>query len=136
MIRISLLLISLGLFLNANVIDWQDNYEDAHAKAIQENKIFYIFIVSETCHWCHKMKKTTMSDEEVVNRLNKDYVAVELIRDFDEYPELLHAKMVPKHYFLTPDEKKIYAIPGYWSSEDFSSILDDVTKKYKKMKAK
>jgi len=136
MIRIFLLHVSLVLFLNANVIDWQDEYEIAHAKAIKENKIFYVFIVGESCRWCRKMEKTTMLDNEIINRLNKDYIAVELIRGFDDYPDSLQARMVPKHYFLTPDEKKIYAVPGYWNAEDFSSILDDVTKKFKKIKAK
>jgi uncharacterized protein YyaL (SSP411 family) len=134
MIRVLLLHISLVLFLNANVIDWQDDYESAHAKAIKENKIFYIFIAGDSCHWCRKMERTTMLDNEVINRLNKDYIAVELIRGFDDYPDLLQAKMVPKHYFLTPNEKKIYSVPGYWNTEDFSSILDDVTKNFQKYK--
>jgi len=135
MIRILLLHVSLVLFLNANVIDWQDEYDSAHAKALEENKILYIFIVSESCRWCRKMEKTTMLDDKIINRLNRDYIAVELIRGFDDYPDSLQAKMVPKHYFLTPNEKKIYAVPGYWNSEDFSSILDDVRKKFKKTKA-
>ena len=136
MIRILLLHVSLILFLNANAVDWQEEYDIAHAKAVKENKIFYVFIVSESCRWCRKMEETTMLDNEIIDRLNKDYISVELIRGFDDYPDSLQAKMVPKHYFLTPDEKKIYAVPGYWSTEDFSSILDDVTKRFKKIKAK
>ncbi len=136
MMRLLLLHVSLVLFLNANAIDWQDDYEIAHEKALKEDKIFYVFVVSESCRWCRKMEKTTMLDNEIINRLNKDYIAVELIRGFDNYPDALQTKMVPKHFFLTPNEKKIYSVPGYWNSEDFASILDDVVKNYKKTKEK
>ena len=38
--------------------------------------------------------------------------------------------MVPKHYFMMPDQSQLYSVPGYWGTEDFHSILDDVEKKY------
>lgn len=132
--RILILHVILGALLSLNALDWLDDYDLAHAKALKENKIFYVFIVSEDCRWCRKMEATTMLDDTIQERLKKSFIAVELTRDIDIYPESLQAKMVPKHYFLTPNEKKIYAVPGYWNVEDFSSILDDVERKFKKIK--
>ncbi len=136
MIKFFFLHVIVGLFLSLNAMDWYDDYDIAHQKALKENKIFYVFIVSENCRWCHKMQETTMQDKDIIAQLSKDFIAVELIRGFDDYPEILQANMVPKHYFLTPNEKKLYALPGYWDAEDFRSILDDVVKKFKKFKAK
>ncbi|MEA3521432.1 MAG: DUF255 domain-containing protein, partial [Campylobacterota bacterium] len=104
------------------------------SKAVQENKILYVMIVSESCRWCRKMEKTTLLDNMIIKRLEDNFIAVELLRGIDTYPDSFQAKMVPKHYFLTPKEKKIYALPGYWSVEDFSSILDDVVRKYQKLR--
>jgi thioredoxin-related protein len=50
-------------------------------------------------------------------------------RDWDDYPKSLKAKMVPMSYFLRPDGTVIYRMPGYWTSEDYLSILRDAEKK-------
>jgi uncharacterized protein YyaL (SSP411 family) len=134
--RIVFLHVIIGALLSLSATDWYDNYESAHTQALKENKIFYIFIVSEDCRWCRKMEATTMQDDAISARLGANFIAVELMRDIDTYPQRLQAKMVPKHYFLTPDERKIYAVPGFWNVEDFNSILDDVEKKFKKIKEK
>ena len=125
-----------GIFLTLNALEWEDEYEDAHAKALQENKIIYVFIAGESCHWCRKMEDTTMRNKEVLKRLEKNFISVELIRGFDNYPDMFKTKMVPKHFFLTSNEKKIYTIPGYWDTENFISILDNVVSEYKKIKGK
>jgi thioredoxin-related protein len=44
--------------------------------------------------------------------------------------------MVPMSYFLDGEGKVIYSIPGYWTSEDYLSILDDALRKHKKSKEK
>ncbi len=134
MIKILIFQIIFGVLFSLNALEWQDEYEDAHAKALKENKILYAFIVSNTCHWCKKMEETTMLDRSITERLEKDFVVVELIRGFDDYPKTLSAKMVPKHFFLTPDEKEILAFAGYWNVEDFASFLDEIVLKYKKIK--
>jgi thioredoxin-related protein len=134
MIRVLILQIILGLFLSLNALEWQDEYEDARAKAVKEDKIIYAFIVSNSCRWCRKMEETTMVDKSIIKRLEKDFAVVELIRGFDTYPDKLTTKMVPRHFFFTPNEEKIASIPGYWDVEDFGSILDDMVSKYKKLK--
>ena len=134
--KILILHIFLGLFLSLNALEWQDEYDDARIKAVKEDKIIYAFIVSNSCRWCRKMEETTMVEKSIIKRLEKNFAVVELIRGFDSYPDTLTTKMVPKHFFFTPDEKKIYTIPGYWDAEDFGSILDDVVAKYKKSRLK
>ncbi len=136
MFKILIIHLLFGLFLSLNALEWQDEYEDAQVLALKENKIIYAFIVSNSCRWCRKMEETTMLDKEIIKRLEKDFVVVELIRGFDTYPDTLTTKMVPKHFFFTPQEKKIFSIPGYWDVEDFASILDDVVSRYKKNKGK
>jgi len=134
--RIIFLHVILGMMMSLSAVDWDNNYERAHAQALKENKIFYIFIVSEDCRWCRKMEATTLKDEGVNARLDADFITVEVTKGVDTYPDRFEAKMVPTHYFLTPDEREIYAVPGFWDAKGFNSILNNVEKKFKKLKEK
>lgn len=128
--RLASLLLLGVLNTYASMLEWQHEYETGLKMAQTEHKIFYVFIVSEHCRWCRKMEATTLQDSSVMARLASKYVLVELVREIDDYPSSLQAKMVPKHYFMMPDQSQLYSVPGYWGTEDFHSILDDVEKKY------
>jgi thioredoxin-related protein len=125
----------LALSLFANEIEWEDNFEAAKAKAQKEGKIIYVLITSETCQWCRKLESITLENTAVVENVNSKYIAVALTRGKDKYPPCLKAPMVPMSYFLTPQGRVIYSVPGYWATEDYLSMMDDVEHKYKKQKS-
>jgi thioredoxin-related protein len=135
MIKI-ILLISFVSVVNLAASIWQGSYEKALKEAVSQDKILYVFIVSNECRWCRKMELTTMKNRDVIDNLKSDFISVELVREDDSYPDVLKAKAVPKHFFLTPAQQLIYSVPGYWSVEDFISILGDVKRKYTKIKEK
>jgi len=124
----------LGSLL-AGEIAWNDGFEEAKAKAQKEDKIIYAVISSETCQWCRKLETETLEEKKVVEKVNSKFSAVALTRDKDKYPPCLKAKMVPMSYFLTPEGRVLYSVPGYWSEEDYLSIMGDVERKYKKQKS-
>ncbi|WP_295052772.1 DUF255 domain-containing protein [Sulfuricurvum sp.] len=125
-----LALISIGLF--GAEIGWSDTYEEALAKAKKESKPLLVLITSEQCRWCRKFEATTLQDEDIITELNSKFVTVHVTRDKSIYPKNLTAKMVPMSYFLDGNGKVAYSIPGYWSSEDYQSILVDALRKTKK----
>ncbi len=125
----------LALSLFADEIEWENNFEAAKAKAQKEGKIIYALITSETCRWCRKLESTTLEAPEVIENVNSKYIAVALTRGKDKYPPCLKAPMVPMSYFLAPDGRVIYSVPGYWEEEDYLSMMDDVERKYKKQKS-
>jgi thioredoxin-related protein len=128
--------IVLLAFLMANLfaaeIVWNDTFDQAQAKAKKESKPLWVLITSEQCRWCRKFEATTLQDEEIVTKLNSKFVAVHVTRDKSVYPKNLSAKMVPMNYFLDNNGTVIYSMPGYWTVEDYQSILDDALVKYKK----
>ncbi len=122
------LILCLG-FLNlyAGGINWVHSFKEALAKAQAENKNMMVLITTETCRWCRKLESQTLTDEKVISRLNRDYVAVHFTRDVDEYPRYLSAPGVPSTYFLDRAGKPIIKrVMGYWNVEDYLSYLDDV----------
>ncbi len=133
--RILLLITLLLGSLFAGEIEWNDSFEAAKAKAQKEDKIIYALITSETCRWCRKLEVETLEDKKVVRTVNSKFSAVALTRDKDTYPPCLKAKMVPMTYFLTPEGRVLYSVPGYWNEEDYLSMMSDVERKYKKQKS-
>jgi thioredoxin-related protein len=129
--KIALLaLLMANLF--ASEIAWNDTYAQAQAKAKKESKPMLVIITTEECRWCRKLEATTLSDDEVVSKINSRFVPVHLTRDKSVYPKNLTAKMVPMSYFLDGNGKVLYSMPGYWPVEDYQSILDDALRKAKK----
>lgn len=132
------LLLLITLFtgaLFANGIEWNKSFDTAKIKAEKENKIIYAVITSETCRWCRKLENETLKKKKVIQNLNRKYAAVALTRGKDKYPPCLKAPMVPMSYFLTPEGNVLYSVPGFWSEEDYLSMMDDVERKFKKQQS-
>lgn len=129
--KIAWLLIA-PLWLMGADVQWNPSFAEAQAKAKKESKPIMVLITSEQCRWCRKLEMTTLEDDGVVDQINTRFSAVHVTRDKSVYPKELSAKMVPMSYFLSPEGKVLYSIPGYWPAEDYQSILSDALKKYKK----
>lgn len=127
-----LLLALLSAALFGAEIGWEDTFAAAQAKAKKESKPMLVIITTEQCRWCRKLEATTLSDDEIISKINTRFVPVHVTRDKSIYPKTLSAKMVPMSYFLDGNGKVLYSMPGYWPVEDYSSILDDALRKAKK----
>lgn len=121
-----------GVLFGAN-LDWPSDYQVALQQAKQEKKNIYMLITSQDCRWCRKFEETTLQEDIVRAKLQKEYVLVHLDRDLHVFPQKFQRAPVPRHYFITPDEEVIYTFLGYWDREDFFSYLKDAQERLKKM---
>lgn len=126
-----ILLLAMSLTLAAGELGWTNDYEAAKKEAEASGKVIYVLVTTPVCRWCKKLKMTTLADPEVAERLERLVVGVEATRSIDNYPSKLKAPMVPMSFFLSPDDRVLVKMPGYWGKEDFMSILDDVERKAK-----
>lgn len=129
--KILLLTLFVATLFGADIA-WQDTFAAAQAKAKKESKPMLVIITTEQCRWCRKLEATTLSDDDIISKINTRFVPVHVTRDKSVYPNVLTAKMVPMSYFLDGNGKVLHSIPGYWPAEDYSSILDDALRKAKK----
>ncbi len=127
----AILLLATALF---GGVKWQEEYKDALALAKKEHKILYVFISAGECPWCHKFLTKTLTQKPIYERLNQDYININLVRDFDEIPSQFATRPVPRHYFVDNSGKIIYEDLGYFDAEIFSEILNHVDKLSKKEK--
>ena len=135
--RIILTTLIFVFSLHAVELNWLHSYKEALTKAKKEQKNVMLLVTSERCGWCRKLEKTTLKDEKVIERLNKNYIVVHLNRGEGDYPDSFKVSSVPATLFLRVDGTLIIKkVVGYWSSEDYLSYLDDVDYKLGKRNTK
>lgn len=117
---IFLILLSIQL-LNADFLEMESK------KAIKEKKLILLTVKSEFCPYCIKMKKDVFDTPKYSEKINQQYVHVEINRDDSLLPSSLHVKYVPTNFILSPNKLKILdEFPGYTQPEHFIELLDEV----------
>jgi thioredoxin-related protein len=113
----------LSVTLMATELHWYDDYDAALKEAKKEHKLVYIFISSSQCGWCHRFEKKILGNEEVKKRLQKGFITVHLVRDFDTVPKEFKVKPVPRHYFTDANGKILYNSLGYRAIDTFEAFM-------------
>lgn len=112
--------------LNAVELNWEHNYNNALAAAKKEHKMVYLFIGADNCKHCERFKKQTLSDEDLIKKMKKDYILLYMSRDQHEIPDGFEKYGVPFHYFLTSEGKIIAEVQGSRELEGWYDVLDEV----------
>jgi len=126
-----LILISIFTSLIFANSDTNSSFEDALKVAKKEHKIIMIELVQENCHFCKRMDKEVMSDDNISSALSKDFVVVKFDVNRDKLPLGLKKEMTPTFAFVKESGEIFSIIRGAWNREDFSALLRYIKKKSK-----
>ncbi len=110
----------------AQEIHWHEWGTEAFIRARTEQKPILLSISAVWCHWCHVMDETTYSLPTVIDRVNKDFIAIRV--DNDQRPDInLRYNMGgwPTTAFLTP-AGEIITGGTYIAPEQMDSLLTQV----------
>jgi thioredoxin-related protein len=114
-------------------------YDKAVEEAKKRKKHIIVDFATSWCGWCKKMQATTYQDTQVVNTINRDFVATEI--DGDSYNVLklkdgdvtekgitvqFQVRGYPTTWFLEPDGTKIAPTQGYVDAASLMYILNFV----------
>ena len=89
------------------------NYKEAFKVAKDRNRPVFILFTTEYCRWCTKLKETTLKKEEIVNRLNSEYIVLLLNKNHSQYPSKYKVTAVPSVYITDKNEEIFTSIEGY-----------------------
>ncbi len=120
-------------------VNWMEWGKPALDKAKKENKLLFVSIGYFACHWCHVMHKESYSNQEIADKLNKNYISVKVDRELNPVLDKRLIEFVqttngtagwPLNVFITPDG---YPLVGatYMPKAHFSSVLDQLSTKWK-----
>jgi len=124
-----LLFLALSIFtLNANELKHADSYADALEKGIAQNKSVVLFAHSPFCPWCRKMEAETLSDNEVIEYLNKNFIFVtvdlSLSMDIEDVPAKFLPEGTPTTYVIDPKTQELlYSLRGFKNKKSFLGRL-------------
>ncbi len=142
-------LFTLVSISSANGIKWQYELNDAKELAQHFNKPIFLFLESRSCYYCPIMKEKTFTNKKVIEKINKDFIAVILdnslgsesdVENNGHAPERLTTSMTPAIYLMGPQEemlsrkgKKHMILYGMWNADELLEWIDDAKRKFHKL---
>lgn len=110
-------------------LKWETNFDVAFERAKKEHKFVMVMVEEPTCRWCVKMKKSTLSDPKVGEKLQK-YVLLRVKRSDKKSIDRLEGftSAIPSFHFMTTNKETIETIIGYFESKDFLDYLIEIEK--------
>lgn len=118
----------------AHLVHWRQWNEDAFREAEEEDKPVYLSLSAVWCHWCHVFDETTLSDSQVIEILNRNFICIRV--DADRNPHIQSRYLAggwPTSAFLTP-KRDIIVAGTYIYPDDFKSLANKVSEYYKQRK--
>ena len=100
-----------------------EGFDEALKRAKKEHKIIMIEAMSEDCHFCRKMEREVMIDDEVAKALKKDFVPVRIDIKKHQLPLGLKAELTPTFIFVDEKANILSNVPGAWNKTDFMQLL-------------
>lgn len=114
-------------FINLGKVSFHTSLEPGIKEAKNLSKPIFLYFRSETCYWCIKFEEEALSDNRIVEILNKNFVLIS-IDTFKQknVSQNLNVRTTPYIIFFTKDGEEISRIPGYIPANEFLVKLRDV----------
>ncbi len=103
---------------------FQGTWEEAFAKAEQENKHVFVDSYTDWCYWCKVMDKETFTDPEIAAYLNAEFVPIKVNMEKDfgiDVAMKFRVRSFPTLLYFNPQGQILEKKPGY--EKDNSKFL-------------
>ena len=122
-----------------NPVNWKAWNENTLKLAKEQNKLIVISIGYSSCHWCHVMEEESFENDSIAKIMNDSFINIKV--DREERPDVDNIYMNavqlmtgkggwPLNCIALPDGKPVFG-GTYFTKEQWSKILKDVSKLYK-----
>ncbi|HHS92269.1 MAG TPA: DUF255 domain-containing protein [Campylobacterales bacterium] len=98
---------------------------DGLLKARKEHKPLMVYVKSDACTYCDKMKERTLSNTSVQKNM-QGFILVTADKNEKEAKQYLPAtRYTPTVYFISPKFKVVNTVKGYLGKDDFTLWIND-----------
>jgi len=111
-------------------LSWLHEYKKGLQEAKKEHKLVYVLITSENCGWCKKFERITLQNREIKERLKREFITINLLREWDDIPSEFQTSPIPRHYFVDEKGNILYSSLGYRDVEMFEAFMDNAQERY------
>jgi len=115
----------IALLIYVPVLLLSGDLKDALLKAKKEHKPVMVYVKSDSCTFCEKMKKNTLSDAGVQQNM-QGFIFVSANKSSKEAKQYLPAtRYTPTVYFISPKFRVVNTVKGYLGKNDFNLWIND-----------
>ena len=115
----------IALLVYIPVVLISGELKDALIEAKKTHKPLMVYVKSDSCAFCEKMKKRTLSDETVQKNM-KGFIFVKTDKSSKEAKKYLpQTRYTPTTYFISSKFKVINTVKGYLGKNDFNLWIND-----------
>lgn len=119
--KIALLIMVIGSLLYGD-LKWVE-FDDAIEEAKKSDKIVMVMLSREGCPACEYMQDIVFEEGDVVEKLQKDFIAVYIDIHKDFLPSDLSYIGTPTFHFINKNGSKVGRIDGGRNQKDFMEEL-------------
>jgi thioredoxin-related protein len=102
-----------------------EGFDKALQRAVNEDKIIMIKVMTKECHFCRKMDREVMIEDDVIKAIKKDFIPVSIDVSIHKLPLNLKTDITPSFIFIDKNAKVLLNIPGAWGKNDFLQLLKE-----------
>jgi len=103
-----------------------EGFQKALERAKKEHKIIMIKAMTKECHFCRKMEREVMIEEDIVRAIEKDFIPVSIDISVHALPLGIKTEITPSFIFVDENANIIENVPGAWSKKDFLLLLQEI----------
>lgn len=118
-----LLFLLLGVCVFADSVHWYSNFNKGLEAAQASKKTIVLFIEQDNCRYCDYLKSTVYQDEEVIEKLNSNFIPIKLNTQRHPIPRYLLQDVAPVTWFLSRNGKPLFK-PILGASYDTEQMID------------
>ena len=121
-----------GEFITLGKVTFYTSLDPGIKEAVNQSKPIFLYFRSETCYWCIRFEEEALSDNRIIDILNKNFVLISI----DTFKQKnisanLNVRSTPFIIFFTEKGDEISRIPGYLPADEFLVKLNEVLEKRK-----
>lgn len=115
----------IALLIYLPVILLSGDLKDALLEAKKTKKPVMVYVKSDSCTYCDKMKEQTLNNADVQKNIN-DFIFVIADKNEREAKQYLPAtRYTPTVYFISSKFKVVNTVKGYLGKDDFNLWVND-----------
>jgi uncharacterized protein YyaL (SSP411 family) len=124
-------------------INWMAWSENIFAQAREDERLIYLSIGYETCHWCHVLAQESYVHESIASVLNQHFVSIKVDRERRPQVDQKYRRALenmtgspgwPIQVILTPSAKIVW-IDSYTPQKKLQKILSVLSRKWQQSPA-
>ena len=100
-------------------------YTKALSISKQNNKPIMLKLTADNCKYCTKMDNEVLSDTEVKQLIDANFITVNINVDDEALPLNLKRTTTPTFIFVDKNEQITSKLPGSWNKKDFMDLLNN-----------